>query len=224
MSDLTEGSSSNKSSEQKEVWERAYRQGHPLWRGPSDIRLDSLKGKVLELGCGDGKTAISMIESGLEVVGLDISRTALMTLSQRNGSADLSLVQGDALDLPFKEGIFDSVTAVHFLDHFILSDRLKLIREIDRVLASGGMIIGRFFSTEDMRFGIGRTIEQNTFLRENGIFNHYFVEEEILDLFSGYNVTSISSSMRATKFSGNTKHRSFIDIELKKVNMTKPDN
>jgi ubiquinone/menaquinone biosynthesis C-methylase UbiE len=217
MNDLTGRPSLIAGSGQKEVWEKAYSQGHPLWRGPSDIRLNDLNGRVLELGCGDGKTAISLIESRLTVVGLDLSRTALMTLKRRNDSGDLSLVQGDALDLPFKEGSFDSVTAVHIIDHFILSDRLKLVKEIDRVLAIDGIVIGRFFSTEDMRFGSGSKIETNTFLRENGIFNHYFTEEEIHELFSGYNVMSIYSSVRATKFSGKEKHRSFINVELKKV-------
>jgi ubiquinone/menaquinone biosynthesis C-methylase UbiE len=158
-----------------------------------------------------------MVESRLKVVGLDLSRTALKTLKRRKESEDLSLVQGDALDLPFMEASFDSVAAVHIIDHFILSDRLKLVKEIERVLASDGIIIGRFFSIEDMRFGSGREIEPNTFLRENGIFNHYFIEEEILDLFSGYMVMSIHSSMSATKFSGKAKHRSFINVELKKV-------
>jgi SAM-dependent methyltransferase len=203
---------------QKEVWERAYRQGHPLWRGPSDLHLNNLKGRVLELGCGDGKTAIAMIETGLNVVGLDLSRTALATLKQRIDSNNLCLVQGNAIELPFKEGSFDSVATVHFIDHFLSNDRHKVVREIDRVIATDGVIIGRFFSREDMRFGKGRQIEPNTFLRENGIFNHYFIEDEIFDLFTGYSVISMNSSMRATKFSGEVKHRSLITVELRKSN------
>jgi len=203
---------------QKEAWEKAYRQGHPLWRGPSDLHLNNIKGSVLELGCGDGKTAIAMVESGLIVVGLDLSRTALTTLKKRTDSKNLSLVQGNAIELPFKKGSFDSVTAVHFIDNFLSSDRHKVVREIDRVLAPDGVILGRFFSREDMRFGKGRQIEPNTFLRENGIFNHYFTEDEIFGLFTGYSVMSMNTSMRATKFSGETKHRSFITVELRKSN------
>ena len=201
---------------QKEVWERAYRQEHPLWRGPSDLHLNNLKGRVLELGCGDGKTAIAMVETGLNVVGLDLSRAALTTSRKRIVSEKLYLVQGDAIELPFKEGSFDSIAAVHFIDHFLSTDRQKVVREIDRVLATDGVIIGRFFSTKDMRFGNGRRIEPNTFLRKNGIFNHYFIEDEILDLFTGYSVISMNSSMRTTKFSGEAKHRSFITVELRK--------
>jgi ubiquinone/menaquinone biosynthesis C-methylase UbiE len=216
MSDPVEKTPQIGTAGQKEVWERAYRQEHPLWRGASDLRMDNLKGRVLELGCGDGKTAIAMVETGLNVVGLDLSRTALTTLKKRTDSNNLSLIQGDAIELPFKDGSFDSVAAVHFIDHFLSSYRHELVREIDRVLATGGFIIGRFFSTEDMRFGNGRQIEPNTFLRKNGIFNHYFTEDEILDLFTGYSVISMNSSMRATKFSGEAKHRSFITVELKK--------
>ena len=218
MSDTVEKSPRIGTTGQKEAWERAYRQGHPLWRGPSDLRLNNIIGRILELGCGDGKTAIGMVKSGLIVVGLDLSRTALTTLKKRTDSKNLSLVQGNAIELPFKEGSFDSVAAVHFIDHFLSNDRHKVVREIDRVLAKDGVIIGRFFSREDMRFGKGRQIEPNTFLRENGIFNHYFIEDEILDLFTGYSVMSMNSSMRTTKFSGETKHRSYITVELRKSN------
>jgi ABC-type uncharacterized transport system ATPase subunit len=69
-----------------------------------------------------------------------------------------------------------------------------------------------------MRFGKGKQIEPNTFLRENGIFNHYFIEDEILDLFTDYSVMSMNSSMKATKFSGENKHRSLITVELRKSN------
>ena len=216
MSDPIEKPPQIATMEQKEVWERAYHQQHPLWRGPSDLHIKNLKGRVLELGCGDGKTAAVLVEAELSVVGIDLSRTALSTSGKRIDSEKLSLVQGDAINLPFKAGSFDSVTAVHFFDHLLLTDRHKIVREIDRILRSDGIVLGRFFSISDMRYGKGKQIESNTYQRENGIFNHYFVEDEILNLFTGYSVLSMNSSMRTTKFSGEAKHRSFITAELKK--------
>ncbi len=216
MRELDEGALRSTKSELREVWERMYHQEHPRWRGPSDLNLDNLKGRVLELGCGDGKTAIAMVEAGLSVVGLDLSRTALLTLGKRIDSGKLDLIQADALDLPFNEGAFDSVTSVHFLDHLILSDRRRAVSEIDRVLRAGGIVVGRFFSVDDMRSGKGEQIEQSTYLRGNGVINHYFREDEILDLFAGYEALSIDPVLKSTKFSDDKTHRSYITAELRK--------
>jgi ubiquinone/menaquinone biosynthesis C-methylase UbiE len=201
---------------QNEVWEMAYRHEHPLWRGPSDLLLNNLKGKVLELGCGDGKTTVALVETGLSVVGLDLSRTALSSSKKRINSDRLILVQGDAIELPFKAESFDSVAAVHLIDHLLSTDRSKVVCEIDRVLRPGGIIVGRFFSIDDMRFGKGKEIEPNTFLKENGIFNHYFIESEVIELFAGYHLISINSSKKPMKFSSGAKHRSLITAELRK--------
>jgi ubiquinone/menaquinone biosynthesis C-methylase UbiE len=201
---------------QQAAWEKAYRQEHPRWRGPSDLKMDRLGGKVLELGCGDGKTAIRLAEAGLSVTGLDRSRAALLTLSRRIGSGKLELVQGDALDLPFKDGAFDSVTSVHFIDHLLSADRRNAVDEIGRVLRQSGVVVGRFFSVNDMRFGKGKDVEHGTYLKGNGVINHYFSEAEILDLFAGYDVLSIEASRRETKFSGGSDHRSWITAELRK--------
>ncbi len=217
MSDLAEKSRQLTAKEQKSAWNEAYHQGHPRWRGSSDLDLSELKGKILELGCGDGKTAIAMVEMGFEVVGLDASRTAISALDRRIRSERLFLVQGDALNLPFLEGSFDCLALVHFIDHLLASDRGKAVEEMGKVLKPGGLILGRFFSINDMRCGKGEEIERHTYLRGNGVFNHYFTEEEIIHLFIGYRVLSIRTSNKPTKFPSDSGFRSLITAELKKM-------
>jgi ubiquinone/menaquinone biosynthesis C-methylase UbiE len=204
------------SSGQVRAWDEAYSQEHLRWRGPSDLDLSRLDGRVLELGCGDGKTAIALIEKGLRVVGLDLSGTALSALSKRSGSDRLSLVQGNAIDLPFREGVFDCVTAAHMIDHLLSTERSQAVDEIRRVLRPHGLVVGRFFSVDDMRFGKGTEIEPNTYLRGVGVFNHYFSEQEILALFSGFEVISIRSTKKPTKFPSDTGYRVLITAELRK--------
>ncbi len=216
MSDMLEKTQRYTTMSRKSAWDESYRQEHPRWRGPSDLDLSGLKGRVLELGCGDGKTAIALVEKGLEVVGLDTSRTALLILSKRVVSERLSLVQADGLDLPFGEASFDCLASVHFLDHLLSGERGYAVEEMRRVLKPGGVIIGRFFSVNDMRFGKGEEIEPETYLRGNGVFNHYFTEGEILSLFDGYLPITINSSNKPTKFSGDSGHRSLITVRLRK--------
>lgn len=216
MSEPIENAQRSSTIDQRRFWEKAYLQEHPLWRGPSDLELDNLRGRVLEIGCGDGKTAMAIIEKGLSVVGLDASRAALSTSSRRIYSDRLCLVQGNAIELPFKSKSFDSVTMVHFIDHLLATGRERAAKEIDRVLRPGGTIIGRFFSVDDIRCGKGKQIEPNTYLRGNGISVHYFIDEEILELFEGYLVEKMCESKKRTKFSQDGGHRSFMTVELRK--------
>ena len=58
--------------------------------------------KVLDLGCGDGTTAIPMARLGAEVVGIDIARYLVDAGNKRAAKAGLSQLrfqEGDASDL-----------------------------------------------------------------------------------------------------------------------------
>ncbi|MGZ5248333.1 MAG: class I SAM-dependent methyltransferase, partial [Flavitalea sp.] len=67
--------------------------------------------KVLDLGCGDGTTAIPAAELGAEVTGIDISRTLVSAGKKRiaeRGFSNITIEQGDAMDLnKLKDQSFD---------------------------------------------------------------------------------------------------------------------
>jgi len=63
--------------------------------------------RVLDLGCGDGTTAIPLAQAGAEVVGVDIARNLVAAGSRRAADIGLSRLQfqeGDACNL---EGVAD---------------------------------------------------------------------------------------------------------------------
>ena len=76
---------------------------------------------VLELGCGDG-TLQKMLNEHNTVVGLDIDNCDL---------------QKD--ELPYKDGVFDTVVACEIIEHIWDSDRF--LQEIRRVLEPRGRLI-----------------------------------------------------------------------------------
>src|SRR6516164_11316601 len=66
-------------------------------------RLGITKGlKVLDLGCGDGTTALPAAKLGAEVVGVDIARNLVAAGNRRaakNGLTNITFREGDATDL-----------------------------------------------------------------------------------------------------------------------------
>lgn len=97
---------------------------------------------LLDIGCGTGAN-LPMLQSfvgeGGTVTGIDFSPLALRFAGDHLGAQRLSLLQGDALHLPFRDGSFDAVTMLDVLEH--LSDDGQALREVNRVLRPGGAYI-----------------------------------------------------------------------------------
>lgn len=92
---------------------------------------------VLDVGCGAayGTEVLSKEGQAKLVLGLDAN---LDHVPSRN-TARLMLVQGDAMNLPFKEESFDVVTAFEVIEH--LDDPQKALGQIKRVLKTGGVAL-----------------------------------------------------------------------------------
>lgn len=97
---------------------------------------------LLELGVGTGRIAFPVLAAGCQVVGIDIS-LEMLRAAQREGNSELlprlSLVQGDITDLPFADGYFAGVVAVHVL-HLVPNVR-QTLTEARRVLGKNGVLL-----------------------------------------------------------------------------------
>jgi len=87
-------------------------------------------GPVLDLGCGTGHSYEEL--SPRRSVGVDVDEAALAGQSRETHVADMRR-------LPFPDSSFESVIAVHSIEH--IPDPGRALAEIRRVLASGGRAI-----------------------------------------------------------------------------------
>jgi SAM-dependent methyltransferase len=175
-----------------EAWERDYRARGRLWGGVARLPELAAGSRVLELGCGNGKTLSAFCGLGLEVVAVDISRKAVALCRLRAPQA--GLVLGDARYLPFREESFDAVLAFHVAGHLLRNERELLACEAERALSRGGRLLLREFEAGDMRAGQGREVEPGTFQRGQGTVTHYFSEDELEELFSGLEASSVETN------------------------------
>lgn len=165
------------------AWDRDYASRGRVWAGGvKDLPRLPACSRVLELGCGDGKTLAAM-PCGWEKVALDVSPQALL-LASRAGT-DASFILADASSLPLANERFDAVFVFHVAGHLLAKRRAALAREALRVLRPRGRLFFRDFSSFDMRAGKGEMVEPGTYLRKNGIITHFFDEDEAKGLFSG---------------------------------------
>jgi len=154
---------------------------------------------ILDLGCGNGRHLIQFLKEGLDVVGMDISISALRLAWKwaREEKIKAKLLQADMrLFFPFQEGVFDGVFSNQVIHHARIADVRRTISEIYRILGSGGWAFITVSGKVDV--GIGhQQIEPGTYIPlsglEKGLPHHIFSEEEIRMEFDDFQVEEISS-------------------------------
>ncbi len=107
-------------------------------------RLGITKGlRVLDLGCGDGTTAIPAADLGAEVLGVDISGPLVAAGNKRAmqlGLANCRFQEGDACDLrELNDGSFDLVVSI--FGAMFAPRPFDVAKEMVRVTRPGGRIV-----------------------------------------------------------------------------------
>jgi SAM-dependent methyltransferase len=173
-------------------WENEYSRKGRVWGGSVHFLPPlSTSDKVLELGCGNGKTFAALLGTGAEITGVDFSLSAArlcrsLTVKSPKGE----VIVADARHLPFTDASFDVVIAFHIMGHLPAEGRRCCAREAGRVLRPGGTLYFSGFSTGDFRAGTGCETEPCTFRKKNGISTHYFTEEDVMTLFGNLSCCS----------------------------------
>lgn len=138
-----------KAKEQKDWYDQNACHYDDFWVNPISARVvdswniknlkDILKGqeinRVLDLGCGTGKTTYELIHIGKRVTGYDISMSMLQRAKERCPNS--LFAKGNSADIPFRSGIFDLVVTNGVWHHF--ADIESTINEVGRVLRKDGI-------------------------------------------------------------------------------------
>lgn len=96
--------------------------------------------RFLEIGVGTGRIALPLVERGVPYTGVDISEKMLARLRQKVANrSNLTLIQGDATQLPFPDDSFDVALLVHVLH--LTPEWETILTEIQRVLAPAGYLV-----------------------------------------------------------------------------------
>ncbi len=99
--------------------------------------------KILDLGCGDGTTALPEARLGADVLGMDIAANLVEAGNRRAkaaGLANCKFQEGDATDLrDLKDGAFDLVVSI--FGAMFAPKPFDVAREMTRVTRPGGRIV-----------------------------------------------------------------------------------
>lgn len=124
-------------------WEMMVRFESPAIRRLRDETLSGLRGRVLEVGCGNGANFHRYPPEVSELVGVDPDPFMVDRARRRAAQLDrkIEVLEAPAEELPFADASFDA--AVSTLVLCSVDDPAKALAEIRRVLKPSGEL--RFF-------------------------------------------------------------------------------
>jgi demethylmenaquinone methyltransferase/2-methoxy-6-polyprenyl-1,4-benzoquinol methylase len=125
-----------------------------LWRRVVARAVDARAGeRVLDLAAGTGTSTVTFATSGADCVACDFSIGMLRAgINRVRGNPDgpqPAFVGGDALQLPFGDGLFDAVTISFGLRN--VTDTKRALAEMLRVTRPGGRLVICEFSQLTVR-------------------------------------------------------------------------
>ena len=121
-------------------------QRHKAWRKDTMKRMNVQKGtKALDVCCGTADWTLAMAEAvgeTGEAVGLDFSQNMLKIGEEKvknSPFSNITLLHGNAMELPFEDNSFDYVTIGFGLRN--VPDYLQVLKEMQRVVKTGGKVV-----------------------------------------------------------------------------------
>lgn len=154
-------------------WDAAYRRGvPPPWDiGRAQPELERLadsgaiSGRVIDVGCGTGENALMLAAHGLEVVGVDVARTAVERArdkaAERGLAADFHV--WNALELGRlieRIGLFDCAIDSGVFHTFSDEERAAYVSGLASAVRPGGWLFLMAFSEHEPDWGGPRRVTQ----------------------------------------------------------------
>ena len=171
-----------------------------------------LNGLFLDLGCGSGNDTNTLINKyGKHVISCDFSNVALSQIKRKIPTVETC--QFDMTEpFPFEDDKFDCVITDLSLQYFDRETTSSIINEISRVLVSGGLLLLRVSSTEDINYGA---------LKGDYLDYHYYYvqyrnkrfydKQDVMDFFSDWDNVLIKDE---TMEKGRYKHERRVIVAM----------
>ena len=143
------------------------------------------KGKVLDLGVGDGRNSLFLANMGYDVCGVDISKenVELFNSKAKRLGLDVNSILGDIRDINIEENEYSLIILSWVLNFFNKSDIDKILAKAKKGLKKGGLIHFYVFTNLDYFYESNKDKkidEENT----------YYTKDEVLEYFKDLELVS----------------------------------
>ncbi len=182
-----------------EFWEEAFKDKQEMWGFQpaksavlaKDFFVKKAIKNVLIPGIGYGRNAQIFRENGMDVSGIEISKTAI-ELAKKHYGTEMVIHHGSVTDMPFDNNQYDGIfcyALIHLLDS---NERAKLIADCHDQLAENGYMIFIAITKEAQTYGQGKQIGKDRFEMFGGVQLFFYDKETIQEEFGKYGLFEIT--------------------------------
>jgi len=107
---------------------------------------------VLDLGCANGRHTKFLEKNSFLSIGMDISLNFIKIAKKNNSGKRIQYLNSEISTLPFKNNTFSHIICIAALHHLKELDRINAIKEMYRVLKSGGSCLFTVWLRDQERF------------------------------------------------------------------------
>ena len=133
---------------------------------------------VLVPGIGYGRNAQIFMENGINVTGIEISKTAI-ALAKKHYGKGMTIYHGSVSAMPFDEKKYDGIFC-HALIHLLSkNERIKLIQDCFHQLDKNGYMVFTAISKGAPNFGKGKMISKDRYEVHEGAKIYYYDREAV---------------------------------------------
>ncbi|MDT8718448.1 class I SAM-dependent methyltransferase [Clostridium sp. 19966] len=205
-----------------EFWESSFIENQMMWGfEPSDSAILTkdffLEKKVKDIlipGIGYGRNAKVFIDNGINVTGIEISKTAIDIA--RQNELNISIFHGSVADMPFDDKLYDGIfcyALIHLLNN---GEREKFIKDCYKQLKPKGYMIFTTISKEAPMYGRGKQLSKDYFEIMEGLKMFFYDSDSIKQEFGEYGLIEFSEIVEPHKNMENKPPFKFIMIKCQK--------
>lgn len=205
-----------------EFWESSFIEKQMMWGfEPSDSAILTkdffLEKKVKEIlipGIGYGRNAKIFYENGINVTGIEISKTAI-DLARQNG-LDFKIHHGSVTDMPFDNKLYDGIFCYALIHLLSNRERKKLIKDCYSQLKPNGYMVFTAVSKKAPMFGKGKQLSKDRFEIMKGVKMFFYDADSVKQEFEKYGLIEFSEIDEPVKNMENKPPLEFIIVKCKK--------
>lgn len=205
-----------------EFWEESFIKHQMMWGFEpadsailtKDFFLEKGARDILIPGIGYGRNAKVFIDNGINVTGIEISKTAI-DLARKNG-IDINIFNGSVGDMPFDNKIYDGIFSYALMHLLSKSEREKFIKDCYNQLKPNGYMIFTTISKDAPMFGKGKQLGKDYFEVFEGVKMFFYDSESVKEEFGEYGLIEISEVVEPHKNMPDKPPFKFIMIKCQK--------
>ena len=206
-----------------EFWESNFMEKQTMWGFEpadsaimvKDLFVEEKVEDILIPGIGYGRNAKIFLEDGMNVTGIEISKTAI-ELARTQNKLDIPIYHGSVTNMPFDSKLYEGIfcyALIHLLNN---RERKKFIDNCYRQLKPDGYMIFSTISKKDSLYAKGNLVSKDRFEVIKGVKLFFYDSDSIKREFEKYGLIDFSEIDEPVKFINDCPPMKFTMIKCKK--------